>query len=92
MPRVVKNEELRPTSAFTREVARKIRGLVAEQGFTQEQVADELTRTQSYVSVRMQGRTGWTTAELDTIAGMLGMTGMELLAEVLRRVRHEGRP
>lgn len=86
MPLVVKNDDLRPTSAFTREVARKVRGLTAEQGVTQKIIAGALGRTQSYVSVRMQGREAWTTADLDTIAGLLGMTGAELLGELLRRI------
>jgi transcriptional regulator with XRE-family HTH domain len=84
---MVGNEELSPVSAFAQHVAQKVRGLTAENGLTQMHVATRLGRAQSYVSNRMQGRQAWTTNDLDAIAGMMGMTGMQLLEEVSRRSR-----
>lgn len=73
-------------SAFAIELAAKVRGLVAEtDGVNQTKIADAIGKSQGYVSPRMNGKEAWTTWELDIIAGLLGMSAPEFLAEVMKR-------
>ena len=73
-------------SPFAIELAAKVRGLVAENpGVNQEKIATALGRVQGYVSARMTGKKAWDMDELDVIAELLGMSGPEFLAEVMRR-------
>lgn len=71
----------------TRQIARAIKGLMAERGVTQQQqIAHAIDRTQGYVSERANGLDAWNTAELELIAKRLGFAdAFDLLAEVTRR-------
>lgn len=72
----------------TRQIARAIKGLMAEKGVTQLQIAAAIDRTQGYVSERANGLDAWDTAELELIARRLGFgDAFDLMAEVARRRR-----
>ena len=63
-------------------VAREIRGALAKAGIkTQGEVAEILGVARSGVSVRLNGQQEFTTGELMTIAGALGLSLSELLGE-----------
>lgn len=83
---MVKRDEKRPMPEATRQIARAIKGLMAERGVTQQQIANAIDRTQGYVSERANGLDAWNTAELELIAKRLGFAdAFDLLAEVTRR-------
>lgn len=70
----------------TREIARAIKGLMAERGVTQKQLAEAIERTQGYVSERVNGIDAWNTAELERVARRMGFPdAFELFAEVQKR-------
>ncbi len=69
-----------------RQIARAIKGLMAEKGVTQQQIADAIKRTQGYVSERANGLDAWNTAELEQIAKRLGFAdAFDLMAAVAKR-------
>lgn len=73
-------------SEFAAEVASKVRGLIAEsEGVTQEKIALAIGKSQGYVSPRINGKEAWNTRELDILAALLGMSGIELIQEVMKR-------
>lgn len=73
-----------PKSAVV--IAHAIRGLMAERGVTQSQMAAAIGRSQGYVSERVSGVDAWNTMELEQVAGRLGFTdAFDLLAEVQKR-------
>lgn len=69
---MVRNEELPEMGAFAVRAATAVRARAKSAGLTQVQLAEELGRAQSYVSVRWSGRKAWTLNELDIIARMVG--------------------
>ena len=70
------------TILTTEAVAREIRGGLAKAGIkTQGEVAEILGVARSGVSVRLNGQQEFTTGELMTIAGALGLSLSELLGE-----------
>lgn len=83
---VVKKQEKRAMPESAREIARAIKGLMAEKNVTQIQIAEVIERTQGYVSERVNGIDAWNTAELERVARRLGFVdAFELLAEVQKR-------
>lgn len=74
-------------SEFTGEVARVIRGLLAENDISGARLAEALHRAPSYVSERQTGQRAWTMTDLDVIADLLQVEPMVLLDEVSRRAR-----
>jgi hypothetical protein len=74
-------------SEFTGEVARVIRGLLAENNISGARLAEALNRAPSYVSERQTGQRAWTMTDLDVIADLLRVEPMILLDEVSRRAR-----
>jgi hypothetical protein len=74
-------------SEFTSEVARVIRGLLAENNISGARLAEALDRAPSYVSERQTGQRAWTMTDLDVIAELLRVEPMILLDEVSRRAR-----
>lgn len=74
-------------SEFTSEVARVIRGLLAENNISGARLAEALDRAPSYVSERQTGQRAWTMTDLDVIADLLRVEPMILLDEVSRRAR-----
>lgn len=59
-------------SPFTQDLARVIRGRMAESGVTQTKMATLLGRSQAYVSERVNGLDAWNVNELSIIAPKLG--------------------
>lgn len=59
----------------TRQIARAIKGLMAERGVTQQQIAHAIDRTQGYVSERANGLDAWNTAELPRAVGLVELDG-----------------
>lgn len=76
---------------FSQQVADVVRGMLAERDINQEDVAKELSRAQSYVSVRFRGKKAWNMLELDGIASLLGITPLELLREITARAGRDTR-
>ena len=73
-----------PPSALV--IAQSIKGLMAERGVTQKQVAAVIGRTQGHVSERVSGVDAWNTLELEQVADVLGFTdAFALLAEIQKR-------
>ena len=56
---------------FAEAMASAIRGVVAGKGLSGNQLAKQLNRAQSYVSVRLSGKKSWNMDELDQIAEIL---------------------
>lgn len=84
---MVKKVDKREVPEFTRLVARTIKGMMAERGVTQSQVAEAIGRTQGYVSERVNGLDSWNTAEIEALAHIFGISGgMELMMEIGRRL------
>lgn len=77
---------LRGVTNFQTEVARVIRGMLAEQHVTQTKLGTKLGKAQSYVSVRNSGQRPWTTAEMDVIASQLRLEPVDFLRELTRRL------
>jgi len=69
---MVRNEQMPEMGKFAVEAANAVRKRVQDAGLTQMQVAARLSRAQSYVSVRWNGRKAWTLNELDVIAQLVG--------------------
>lgn len=83
---MVIRKDKREVPEFTRQVALAVKGLMAERGLTQTQVGNALSRSQAYVSERVNGADAWSTADLDKVARMLGFRdGFDLLDEVKKR-------
>lgn len=74
-------------TTFAEKMASVIRGMLAEQNVSQAALAARLHRTQSYVSERETARRYWTTADLDVIADVVGLSPADLLVEVVRRIK-----
>lgn len=85
---MVKNEELREQGAFSRRVSRYVAGMLQEKDVRQVALGKALKRSQSYVSVRWNGRESWSLDELDVIAKLVGFEdGIDLMMEIGARVR-----
>ena len=85
---MVKNEEMREQSKFSRQISRFVAGMLRERDVKQRQVAARLDRTQAYVSERVNGKRSWTLDELDSISGLLGFaSGLSMLEEIAERAR-----
>lgn len=88
---MTKRDERPPLGPVALRIAAAVRGLMAEQGQTQNDmrtvVADHNgPRSQSYVSERVSGVSGWDTRELELIAKHFGYVDtFAFLAEVARR-------
>ena len=74
-------------STFVRDTARVIRGMLAEHDINQTKLGEALGRSQAYVSERENGLRGWTTVDMDVIAGLLGLTPAEFLVELTSRAQ-----
>lgn len=71
-----------PTPLSVR-VAARVRGLAAEQGVTQMQVAEHLGLAQTAVSKRFRGVTPWPLDELERMAELLGVDLPDLIGYAL---------
>lgn len=80
-----------PTSLSAR-VARRARGLAAENGLSQAAIAAALGTSQQNVSRRMSGQIAFTLDELEALAGALGTSLPYLLGLTDSRNPHPGGP
>jgi len=62
-------------------VAANIRAELARRRFRQAQLAQRLGRSSNWLSRRLTGQVAFTLAEVDAIAGFLGMSVSELMAD-----------
>lgn len=69
---MVKKEDLKGTSVFTKLVAQVIRNRVKAKGITQLRLSELIHRSKSYVNTRFNGLESWTLDDLDNIAAALG--------------------
>lgn len=89
---MVKKENQRPLGEFSKAVSAEIKGLMATHGVTQSVFAKALGRNQGYVSERVNGLKAFDTDEIDTLAGLIGSTGQDLITTVSRRIAEDSRP
>lgn len=75
----------RETTAFTRAVAAEIRGYLAREGINQTEVSVHLSRSQGYVSERLNGIRPFDLDDIDKIAQLMGYDGMAFLRQVALR-------
>lgn len=68
------------TSGFTATVAAEVRAEMARQRITQESLADSLGVAQQTISRRLTGEVAFDLAELERIAGILGVPLSRFLA------------
>lgn len=64
---------------MTEAVAAEVRAHVARKRIRQQQIAEALGRTQSWVSRRMTAEVPFTVADLDAICGLLGVSLLEIV-------------
>ncbi|MCA0332282.1 MAG: helix-turn-helix domain-containing protein [Actinobacteria bacterium] len=81
----------REPTAFTRAVAAEIRGLLRSRNLSQTEVAAALDRSQAYVSLRVTGKAAFDTDDVDVLAGLIGLDGVEFLELIARRVSEDAR-
>lgn len=89
---MVKKENQRPVGDFSKAVSLEVKGLMARHGITQTTFANALGRNQGYVSERANGIKAFDTDELDIFAGLIGITGQDLLTTVSRRIAEDRAP
>lgn len=80
-------EDLRPVGEFTRLFAAEVKGAMKSAGVTQPQVAEAMSRNQSYVSERVSAKRAFTTEDLDVIARLCGQSPKAFITEIARRTR-----
>lgn len=76
-------------SEFTRAVGAEVRGFIRSRGLSQTDVADQLGRSQSYVSLRVNGKAAFDMDDVDGIAKLMGLDGVEFLQRVAKRVAED---
>lgn len=69
---MVRNNELEPTGAISKRIAKNVRAMIEDKGLSQEEVGQVVGRSQSYTSLRIKGLKSWTVDELDKLAPKLG--------------------
>ncbi|MEV8338481.1 helix-turn-helix transcriptional regulator [Leucobacter sp. NPDC077196] len=82
----------RAVGAFSKAVSLEVKGLMARHGITQTAFAAALDRNQGYISERVNGIKAFDTDELDIFAGLIGITGQDLLTTVSRRIYEDSLP
>lgn len=65
---MVRKSEMPETSAFTKQIARGIRQVIAQANINDAQLTKVLNRSKAYISERVNGLKGWNTDELDALA------------------------
>lgn len=68
-----------PVQNMTESVAAEVRAHVARKKVRQQDIADALGRTQSWVSRRMTGEVPFTVGDLDAICQLLDLTLLQLV-------------
>lgn len=86
---MVRKSELHDTSAITKVIAEAIAGAMKDAGVTQNQLADGIGKSQSYVSTRYRGEQAWTTDDIDAIAKVLGLSNGFALLDLARGIARE---
>jgi transcriptional regulator with XRE-family HTH domain len=81
----------RTPSEFSREFARRLNGLIGESSkkVTGQQIAKALNRNDGYVSERKNGKRSWTIDDIDGIAELLDLTGIDALAIIVERIEDQ---
>lgn len=79
----------RETTAFTKAVAAEVRAYMARADVNQTEVANRLGRSQGYVSERINAIRAFDMDDIDGIADLMGLTGVEFLARVARQLKAE---
>lgn len=69
---MVRKDEMKDTSIFTKLVSQVVRNKVYDKGIKQAQLGQLIGRSQSYVGTRINGQQSWTLDDLDNIAKVLG--------------------
>lgn len=87
---MVRNNELKPVGAISKQIARKIREISEAKGLSQEDLRRIIGRSQSYTSLRVKGMKSWTIEELDKLAPKLGYSDAIELMNVARSVSSAG--
>lgn len=75
------------TADFSRKFAAALRGVMAERGINQKDVAEQLGRSEGFVSARMNGHAAPDMDMADAVAGLTGVDPGDLLDELNRRIR-----
>lgn len=77
----------RPVSDFSRRFAAALRGVMAERGINQKDVAARLNRSPGYVSEHMSGKRAVDGDIIAAVADAVGREAEELVEEVAQRMR-----
>lgn len=79
---VAKESEMHPVRPLTVAAARVLTAATKAEKITQTAIAERLDRTQGYVSEHLAGKKAIDTDDLDVIAELMGITGIELLRRI----------
>lgn len=81
----------RTPGEFSREFARRLNGLIGESSpkVTGQQIARALNRNDGYVSERKNGKRSWTIDDIDGIAALLDLEGIDALGMIVERIEGE---
>lgn len=77
-------------SPYPLAVSAFIRERMREKGITQQNLADRLGRSQTYVSERCLDKKSWTLQDIDEIAKAFGYPGMMALLNDMQGIRKIG--
>lgn len=68
---MVRNTELKETSAATKLIAETVASMINKAGWSQARTGRIIDKSQSYASLRIKGLASWTTDDLDNLAKAL---------------------
>ena len=83
---MVRNTELKETSAATKLIAETVASMIDKAGWSQAKTGRIVGKSQSYASLRVKGLASWTTDDLDNIAKALGYGNACGLLDAVRGV------
>lgn len=84
---MVRNTELKETSAATKLIAETVASMINKAGWSQARTGRIIDKSQSYASLRIKGLTSWTTDDLDNLAKALGYGNAFGLLDAVRGIK-----
>lgn len=84
---MVRNTELKETSAVTKLIAETVASMINKAGWSQARTGRIIDKSQSYASLRIKGLASWTTDDLDNLAKALGYGNAFGLLDAVRGIK-----